>query len=127
MTPSTVARTLALLDDLRARGVYLAPAGVDGLDFDAPADELTGEDLDRIREHKPWLIALLRALRNSRPFPDGGSCRWCGSAVSPSTACDVRNAEGERLYRICAVCWLCAPSPAGWEKLAGRSEPERTR
>jgi hypothetical protein len=49
-----------LLDDLRHRGVQLAPAAGDRLSVEAPSGVLTDADRAALRQHKAELLELLR-------------------------------------------------------------------
>jgi hypothetical protein len=55
-TPSILADLLA---DCEAHGIRLAPAHGDGLDIDAPQDNLTPDLLARLKAHKAELLAIL--------------------------------------------------------------------
>ena len=79
----------ALVDRLRALGVELVPVG-DRLRF-RPADALTPEDLEALRQHKYEVIAFLTpkaASAYAHPWPDSipGLGRRAVGAFDPCSA-----------------------------------------
>jgi hypothetical protein len=71
----------SLLDELRYRGIRLE-ARSNGNLYVAPKSRLTSDVLDRIRRHKPELLALLEQKRTSFAQVEARrlirTCRECG-------------------------------------------------
>lgn len=101
MTPA-----VALLADLRARGVELVATG-DRLRF-RPASAVSEDTRDALRAHKAELLALLAPRSYSYPWPD--SLPGLGRrTVGPFARCSACAAEHSWVrYGALVVCLRCA-------------------
>lgn len=110
--------TAELLSDLISRGVEIQAHGAK-LRF-RPTDRLTATDLDRIRQHKPALLALLRAEGRVHPASDVrplGRCDCCGS----DDVADIAIHDGQSRRRECRRCERFL----GWPRWYGRQSDPR--
>ncbi len=105
MNPST------LIDDLTRKGVHLSVKG-DRLVVDAPKRMLTDEVIGVLRDHKPEILAALRA---TPPWEPSATCKgrlfWADAREPPDNArwrCDRCDPPPAGLWRH-----ACALPPGG--------------
>lgn len=91
-----------LLAECDHLGIQLLPAG-ENLDIDAPENALTPELIERLRLHKPAILATLRPTPHQKAttgISEHNTCPRCKS----NRYRDVWIHDGQSIRRDCARC-----------------------